>query len=429
MQLVDTNNNVVDEVSYFDGGRWPEFADGGGSSLERRSPLADSAAPENWAASNETGRGQWQAVTYTGAGATIGTDPTQWNEFIFGLLAEGSFLIDDLSVREVNVGNRELLQNGTFSSGAAAPIWRFLGTHRQATVVPDPDNSGNNVLRIDASGYTEHVHNHAETTLKSGSSYVPISNSSTYTISFRARWLRGSNLLHTRLYFNRLARKTALDVPASTGTPGSQNSTFIPNTGPTYRGLTHSPAVPPSGQSVTVSVIPFDSDGVASLTLYYSVNSGTFTTVPMSDADGDGVFTSTVPAQVAATKVQFYVLAQDVLGATAFFPATGPASRAIVPWADGQAGVGPAQNLRITMMAGDIAFLHNPANVMGNDPVGATVIYREKEITYDVGVWLKGSERGRAQDIRVGFNLRFPPTAPFLGAHERIAIDRSASGD
>ena len=42
---------------------------------------------------------------------------------------------------------------------------------------------------------------------------------------------------------------------------------------------------------------------------------------------------------------------------------------------------------------------------------------------------LKGSERGRSQDIRIGFNLHFPPDAPFLGAHQRVAVDRSASGD
>src|SRR5204863_4005517 len=127
-------------------GRWPELADGGGSSLERRSPFADGMSPENWAASNESARGQWQTITYTGQGSTIGTDPTNWNEFVFGLLSEGSFLIDDISVKEVSVGNRELIQNGTFDTGAAPPVWRFMGNHKRATVVADPDNPGNNVL-------------------------------------------------------------------------------------------------------------------------------------------------------------------------------------------------------------------------------------------------------------------------------------------
>ena len=35
-ELVDAHKNPVDEVEYFDGGRWPGQADGGGSSLELR---------------------------------------------------------------------------------------------------------------------------------------------------------------------------------------------------------------------------------------------------------------------------------------------------------------------------------------------------------------------------------------------------------
>lgn len=430
LELIDQNNNVVDEVAYFDGGRWPALADGGGSSLERRSPFADGTAPEAWAASNESSRGQWQTVNYSGAGTNaLSSDPASWNEFVFGLLDDGSFLIDDISVKEVNQGNRELIQNGTFEGGAASPIWRFLGTHRRATVVPDPDDAGKKVLRIDVTGSTEHISNHAETTLKNSGSYIPISGSSTYNISFRARWVAGCNLLNTRLYFNRLARKTVLAVPAASGTPGAQNSTFIANLGPTYRDLSHYPAVPALTENASVSVRPSDPNGLGAVTLFYAVNGGPFAPAAMNDPDNDGVYTGTVPMQGAGAKVQFYVQAQDGLGATSFFPAGGPNARAMIPWVDGEATGGPAQNLRLTMLGSDITTLHDVTNVMSNDPIGSTVIYRERYIYYDAGVWLKGSERGRAQDIRVGFNLRFPADAPFLGAHQRIAIDRSGAGN
>ena len=46
--LKDPNNNLADEVRYFGGGRWHEYADGGGSSLELRDPWADNAVPEAW---------------------------------------------------------------------------------------------------------------------------------------------------------------------------------------------------------------------------------------------------------------------------------------------------------------------------------------------------------------------------------------------
>ena len=67
--------------------------------------------------------------------------------------------------------------------------------------------------------------------------------------------------------------------------------------------------------------------------------------------------------------------------------------------------------------------------VGGDDARGATVIYRENEIYYDVGVRLKGSQRGRHSNIRVGWHLRFPPHDAFLGAHTTMTIDRSGAGD
>ena len=56
--LRDANNNPADEVTYFDGGRWPEFADGGGSSLELRDGDADNSIAAAWAASDETEKSQ-----------------------------------------------------------------------------------------------------------------------------------------------------------------------------------------------------------------------------------------------------------------------------------------------------------------------------------------------------------------------------------
>ncbi|MEM7386814.1 MAG: lamin tail domain-containing protein, partial [Verrucomicrobiota bacterium] len=48
---------------------------------------------------------------------------------------------------------------------------------------------------------------------------------------------------------------------------------------------------------------------------------------------------------------------------------------------------------------------------------------------YDVGVRLKGSQRGRAKDVRVGFTLGFPADQPFRGVHGTVAVDRSGAGD
>ena len=109
-------------------------------------------------------------------------------------------------------------------------------------VTKDPDNPSNHILKVVATGYTEHMHNNVETTLIDGRSVV---NGRTYEISFKAKWVQGSNQLNTRLYFNRLPRTTLIERPISFGTPGATNSQASENIGPNYSGLIHNPPVPP----------------------------------------------------------------------------------------------------------------------------------------------------------------------------------------
>ncbi|TMP98937.1 MAG: lamin tail domain-containing protein, partial [Verrucomicrobia bacterium] len=255
--LKDANKNPVNEVRYYDDGRWPANADGGGSSLELRNPFADNTQAEAWAASDESTKSRWQTYAYRGV-ATLDGGPTLWNEFVLGLLDSGEVLLDDISVIESpDTAPRELLQNGLFENGATA--WRIIGNHRGEIMV-DPDDPANHVLHLIATGPTEHMHNHAETTLADGAAIV---NGREYKIAFRAKWLAGSNQMHTRLYFNRLARVTPLEVPDLTGTPGARNSRFETNIGPTFSEFQHRPVVPAANEPVTVSVTVHDPDGVA----------------------------------------------------------------------------------------------------------------------------------------------------------------------
>src|SRR5206468_1958678 len=58
--LSDANENPANSVHYHDAKPWPEFADGGGASLELQNPFADNSVPEAWAASDETSHSAWQ---------------------------------------------------------------------------------------------------------------------------------------------------------------------------------------------------------------------------------------------------------------------------------------------------------------------------------------------------------------------------------
>lgn len=420
IELRDACGNPVDVVAYADGGAWPAAADGAGASLELRDPHADNRAAEVWAASDEGARAAWQTITYEGLAAPSAVGPDGlWQELVIGLLDAGVVMIDDVSVVVDPAGAAtELITGGSFESGASR--FRLIGNHRHSAVIVDPTDPANHVLRLVATGPTEHMHNHLETTLAGGHQ---ITNGRRYRISLRARWESGSNQLNTRLYFNRLARTTAVARPDRPGTPGAANSTAADNVGPTYRDLRHAPVVPAPAEPVTVSVRAADPDGVAALTLWYAAAGAAPVAVPMT-ADGDR-FTAVVPGHTAATVVQFWIDGADAAGAASMFPARGPASRALWKVDDGLAATNGLHNLRIVATPADTAWLFTPANLMSNDLLGATVIDEERDVYYDVGVRLKSSERGRPSTLRVGFALRFTPAQPFRGVHRSVLIDRS----
>ncbi|MCP4872445.1 MAG: hypothetical protein GY898_27440 [Proteobacteria bacterium] len=416
--LLDASGNPADEVRYHDGGRWPEAADGGGSSLELRDAWADNVAAEAWAPSDESDQAAWGVYSYRGLAGSSAVGPDgAWEEFVLGLLDAGELLLDDLSVvRDPDGAAVEVLRDGSFDDGGDA--WRLLGTHRHSAVVPDPDDPGNAVLRLVATGPTGHMHNHAETTLLEGV------GAGEYEISFRARWVSGSNQLHTRLYFNRLPRTTRVDRPDSSGTPGASNSTAIDNLGPTFANLRHDPAVPRPNQPVPVTISAADPEGVGAVTLWSSVAGAPFVEQPMTEEE-PGRWSALLGGEPAGTVVQLYVEAEDSLGASSRFPVAGPDSRALIQFDDGLAPAEGLSRFRIVMTEADSDWFHTDTNLMSNDSVGATVVYHEAEVFYDVGVRAKGSERGRPTVPRLGYGVQFRRDQPFRGSHGSVLVDRS----
>ncbi len=416
--LIDAAGNVADEVRYSDGGRWPAAADGGGSTLELRDPWADNAVPEAWAASDESGHTAWGWTTLRGVATPSAVGPDgQWEELVLGLLDAGEVLIDDLSlVRDPDGSRVELVQDGTFDDAAAS--WRLLGTHRHSEVVEDPDDPGNPVLRLVATGPTGHMHNHAETTL------LEDLGAHDYELSFRARWVSGSNQLHSRLYFNRLANTTLVAQPEMSGTPGEANSVAEDNVGPTFQDFQQDVVVPTPGQPVVVSVSVDDPDGVEAVTVWASVDGGAFEGTAMAE-ERPGSWWAELDGEEEGALVQLYVEAEDGTGETATFPAGGVHSRALYRVASGTDATEGLRTFRLLMTEEDAAWLHEDVHLMSNDRVGATVVYDEREIFYDVGVRLKGSQRGRPTSARVGYGVRFDDAQPFRGSHTSVMLDRS----
>ena len=437
LSLVDSQGNLADQVHYYDGGQWPSHADGGGSTLELRDPRADNARVSAWTASLEAGKSEWEAYEYTGIAREDGIGHNIWSEFVIGLLSQGELLLDDISVvDDLSRARLELIQNGTFEMdgfGAAPSAWRLIGTHGShghSLVVEDPDNADNHVLHLVATGPTKDTHDHAETTLTYGTS---IQAGRTYKIAFKAKWLGGSNQLNTRLYFNWLQNTTLLQVPSHHGTPGARNSVFEENIGPTFSSLSHDPVIPSSGHgrsaTVTVSVFVQDNDGIDAVRLYHTVNSGPFESMLMAD-QGHGLYQGTIPSYDRGNVVQFYVEATDAHPSHAqvsWYPPAGPDSRALYVVQDGAAQLGTLHNLRIIMTVADESLLYRNTNLMSNDRLGATVLYDEKTLFYDVSVRLKGSGWGRTHDSERGYNIRFQPDQLFRSVHKTISIERGGS--
>jgi CotH protein/lamin tail-like protein len=313
-----------DEVTYGTGGRWGEWSSGGGSSLELIDPHSNHRLAANWADSDDTSKSVWTNINCTGVldnGANYGPsiDYAQ-----IGLLDVGECLVDNIEVEDTNGVN--YVANSDFESGTLNN-WSLQGDHVRSSL----ENSGYN------SSYSLHLRSSDKIWTGDNSCQVALNTNllaagATATLSFEARWLHGWPEPLLRLNGNWLEATAAMPVPNNLGSPGMPNSTYITNAGPAIYNVTHNPPLPAASQPVVVTANVSDPDGVTNLTLYYRIDPATnYIAVPMVDdgtggdaVPGDGVFSATIPGQVANQIVAFYISATDSLGAATSFPAIRP---------------------------------------------------------------------------------------------------------
>ncbi|MBM97937.1 MAG: hypothetical protein CMJ77_02335 [Planctomycetaceae bacterium] len=414
LMLVDANRNPADWLHYQERGEWPSYADGGGSSLELTDPFADNSKGGVWRASDESTKSSWQ--TYEVSRVT-GNDlvGALYNEFIFGLLDSGEFLIDDISVVE---SGSELMQNGSFEGdrlGQSPDDWRLIGNH-SGKVIVDPDDASNKVLHVVAKGAQQHVHDHVETTFVNN---TRIRTGATYNISFRAKWLAGNRQINNRLYFTRIGNTIPIESPQDNGTPGAVNSKQRTNAGPTFANLQHAPVSPSSGQPVNITVFAEDPNGVTEVNLWWSVNGGTWRSDTMSDL-GNGKFRGTIPGQSSGRIVQFYVAAEDGLDTNAVYPAAGRESRALYQVNSPSLSTRPIDTLQIVLLPGDESQLFSSVNRMSNNYRGGTLVHNGTDVYYDVQIRQVGSRFIRPNS---GYKVKLNPEKKFYGVHESIRFD------
>jgi hypothetical protein len=417
--LRDAFKNPADEVHYFERGKWAEFADGGGSSLELRDPDSDNSQGIAWAASDESDGSEWIDYSYSAGASEPLCCGNDFRELVFGLLDSGEFLIDNVVVRDGNGPN--MIQNGTFqgdSIGSTPANWRFNGNH-SGSIVADPENAANRVLHVVTSGAHQHVNDNIDINLTSSV------DSSTHTISFRIKWITGSAQINSRLFFTRMSNTAIMELPTQLGTPGARNSAFESNIGPTYSEFSHFPLLPASNEPVTVSARPSDPDGVTSMNLWWSNNGGNWSRVTMTNA-GDGMFIGTIPSQSSNTRIQFYVEGQDTLGALSTFPARGRDSRAMYLVRPETAR--QIDTFRLVLRSSDENALTggNRFEQMSNRYVGTTLIVNGETAFYDVELRMVGSGFIRPSS---GYKVKLDPEQRFYGVHDSLRFDANGTSE
>jgi lamin tail-like protein/CotH protein len=423
---------VVDEVTYANGGRWPQFANGGGSSMELIDPRADRRQPASWRDSDESQKAPWTTVDLT---SVLENGQGGVNRFEFFLADNGEVLVDEIEFR--NNGGVNLIANAGFESGATG--YTLNGTHRRSFVENGTGLNGSRALHVIATGRGDAGPNKVFANL----SAVTVGSPNTGTIRAKVRWLRGSRHLLFRPNGHWMEATPTLSVPANLGTPGLVNSRRVSNAGPAIYEVKHNPVLPAALQPVVVSARVQDPDGPGTLTLSYRVDpSSVYSNASMRD-DGtsgdavanDGVYSATIPGQTAGKLAAFRIIAADALAVGNIFPPESPTNECLVRWGEPiVAGTLGTYRIWITE-ATRSAWAARERNA--NDPLDCTFVYGNNRAIYDAGTLYSGSP---FHTLFVGYNgptgitcdyeLNFRKDEKFLGAEDFVlsAIDTAQGG-
>ena len=428
----ETHMVTADEVTYYDGGRWPRWADGGGASLELRDPRSHNDTPAAWADSDERSKTSWKQFSFSIVGNDSQYTHDQVTIFDLMLLNPGEVLLDDL---ELIIDGANRLTNGGFEAGEAS--WRIMGNHVRSFATTKDRRSGARALHLIATGHGDPGANRINQSLSSVRAN---------TVTFRgwARWQRGSRFLLLRTARERApvqpprpAHAFDVDMPLNLGTPGLQNTAFAPNRGPDIVDVRHTPVLPTAGEPIVVTARITDNDGVVAAMLMYK-SEGTEDTASMTLADdgsgddliaGDGLFTATIPGAPGGTLRSFVITAFDGAAVTQFptLDPTAPVSNrtCLVRVSDTKLSTRFA-TYRIWLTDDVINEFRSRAN-LSNELLDCTFVYNDTEVFYNVGFrfhsspWLRGGSGWDPRD-RHPYRLEFNPDQKFR-EREEINLD------
>lgn len=414
----------VDEVTYKKGGRWPHWADGGGSSLELIDPRADKRQPSNWADSDESSKtAPWVTIDKP-VRLDLGQGAADSLQLL--MLGEGECLIDDVEVIP-NANGTNIVVEGTFPM--TATNWAYQGTHEFSSIIPTNGTGNGPCLYVRALSRGDAGANRIRYTY----GLDLTTNNTVVTLRAKARWLRGWPEILLRLRGNWAEATARLPLPPNLGSPGLANTRLLGNAGPAITGVSHAPVLPQAGDTVRVTAKIQDPDGIGSVVLRYRIDpTATINSVAMNDSGsagdlvaGDGIYSANIPSQTAGTLVGFSVLATDAAGApvAASFPSDAPTRECLVRWGEYQPS-GSVGTYRLLMTGTNITKWGTRLKNY-NAGLDATFVYGASRVVYNMGAYYSGSPfhtpgyNGPLNNM-CDYVFEFPADDLFLGSSDFV---------
>ena len=431
IRLVDNNGNMADEVDYLPSGDWPNLADGNGSSMELRHPDMNNNVATAWTDSDEANKSPMETFSYTADFIRSSWLPlTSGQELQAHLVGDSHVILENISVRLNNSGSNLLRNPGVMSpTQSSASGWVCQGTHWASFM-----DAGK--LNLIADGHGDNKANRAEVDFQTS----PVVGNS-YTLSFDGRWVSGKPRVVMQTLDHGFGTSFLLPIPEDLGTPGAPNSALLPSAAPTVSEVIHSPAVPKTGEPVTVSARIDSAEPLTSVEAVYRLDNnngnGTWQRQTMND-DGTGLYSANLNQYTTnGNLIQFYVEA-IAGGESTFQPIKGPDRPAM--WVvDNRTMPSILLRERFVVSAYDRQALN--ANVgggatfdynfprMSNHFFNATFIANESEIYYNAEIRKSGSPFTRATDSNLAHGKWKLPGDRLFRNRRRSVIDASGTSE
>ena len=343
------------------------------------------------------------------------------------------------------VGNGEIEESiGTASSRPGE--WKIQGTHINSGRTTDPSEviEGSGSLKIVARGKGDNKANRLEHTLLRS-----LRARNDYHISFKARWITGSQTMLTRGFNHDFARSHELHIPRNLGTPGAVNSVTqrqaaaggSSNIGPVIDKMVQGPNLPGNNTPVEVRCRVQDPDGVESVRLFWNLNRASNTgvatnQVAMQGPDDEGRYHAVIPGQSLRQTVVFYVEATDTAGKVGRYPVD-PTSRTnpsvlsdasienldrsfcIYRHENPQGGSHPSYRFWIDQ---DAERYLNARQLHSNDLVEGSFLFANQELYYTSRVRFSGSPWAR-QRWSESYRVSMAKDRPLHGVIKKFGLE------